>query len=251
MNEVMRQLYERKSVRAFDDREIPEEIKQQILEAATQAPTAGNQQLYTILDITDQDLKEHLVVTCDNQPFIAKAKMVLIFCADCQKWYDAFGAGECEPRKPGAGDLLLAVSDANIAAQNAVVAAESFGIGSCYIGDIMENCETHRELLNLPDYVFPAAMLVFGYPTEQQIQRTKPERADLKHIVHENGYRRMEPKELSQMFSKHAKARTYEEWLKAFCERKYNSDFSREMTRSVEYYLQKFTHKENTERKTK
>ncbi len=240
MNEVMRQLYERKSVRAFEDREIPGDVKRQILESATQAPTAGNQQLYTILDITDQRLKEKLVVTCDNQPFIAKAKMVLIFCADCQKWYDAFLAGGCEPRKPGAGDLLLAVSDANIAAQNAVVAAESFGIGSCYIGDIMENCETHRELLNLPDYVFPAAMLVFGYPTEQQKERVKPKRAELKHIVHENEYRKMEQEELAQMLSKHAKARPYEEWLKAFCERKYNSKFSREMTRSVEAYLEKF-----------
>ncbi len=245
MNEVIRQLYERKSVRAFEDREIPEEIKLQILEAATQAPTAGNQQLYTILDITDQDLKEKLVVTCDNQPFIAKSKMVLIFCADCQKWYDAFIAGGCEPRVPGAGDLLLAVSDANIAAQNAVVAAQSFGIGSCYIGDIMENCETHRELLNLPDCVFPAAMLVFGYPTEQQLERSKPERADLKHIVHENGYRNMKADELSEMLSKNAKVRPYEEWLRGFCNRKYNSDFSREMTRSVEVYLEKFYKKDN------
>ncbi len=240
MNNTMIELFDRKSVRAYTEQDISPEIKTQILEAATQAPTAGNQQLYTILDITDQDLKEKLVVTCDNQPFIAKAKMVLIFCADCQKWYDAFLKGGCEPRVPGVGDLLLAVSDANIAAQNAVVAAHSFGIGSCYIGDIMENCEMHRELLNLPEYVFPAAMLVFGYPTKQQLERSKPERADLKHIVHENGYRKMNADELSQMLSKNAKARPYEEWLRAFCNRKYNSDFSREMTRSVAAYLENF-----------
>mgnify|MGYP002225984529 CR=1 FL=1 len=59
---------------------------------------------------------------------------------------------------------MLAVTDTAIAAQNAVVAAESFGIGSCYIGDIMENYEKQRRLLNLPDYVFPAVMLVFGWP---------------------------------------------------------------------------------------
>lgn len=80
----------------------------------------------------------------------------------------------CEPRKPGVGDLMLAVTDTVIAAQNAVVAAESFGLGSCYIGDIMENCEEQRRLLCLPDYVFPAAMLVLGWPTEQQKQRPKP-----------------------------------------------------------------------------
>lgn len=62
-----------------------------------------------------------------------------------------------EPRKPDVGDLMLAVSDAVIAAQNAVVAAESFGIGSCYIGDIIENYEEQRRLLQLPEYVFPAA----------------------------------------------------------------------------------------------
>lgn len=204
------------------------------------APTAGNQQLYTILDITDQALKEKLVKTCDNQPFIAQAKLVMIFCADCKKWYDGFKEAGCEPRNPGVGDLMLAVSDANIAAQNAVTAAWSLGIGSCYIGDIMENCEEQREMLHLPEYVFPAAMLVFGYPTEQQKERTKPERVELSHVVHENGYREMDSAELREMFGMKAGNRTYEEYMKAFCERKYNSEFSREMTRSVRKYLEDF-----------
>ena len=150
MNQTIKELFERKSVRVFEDREISYEDKQLILEAAAMAPTAGNQQLYTILDITDQALKDALVKNCDNQPFIADAKMVLIFCADCKKWYDGFIAAGSEPRKPGVGDLLLAVSDTNIAAQNAVTAAWSLGIGSCYIGDIMENYEENRELLGLP-----------------------------------------------------------------------------------------------------
>jgi len=240
MNDTLRQLHARKSTRAFEDREISAEVQEAILLAAAQAPTAGNQQLYTILRITDQALKDRLAVTCDNQPFIARAKMVLIFCADCRKWYDAFLSAGCEPRKPGVGDLLLAVSDANIAAQNAVTAAESLGVGSCYIGDIMENAELHRELLHLPQYVFPAAMLVFGYPTQQQIEREKPERAAMKHIVHENGYRLMDGPELRELFSPKAGQRSYEEWMDAFCKRKYNSDFSREMTRSVSEYLRDF-----------
>lgn len=240
MNQTIKELFERKSVRVFEDREISKEDKQLILEAATMAPTAGNQQLYTIIDVTEQELKEKLVKTCDNQPFIADAKMVLIFCADCKKWYDGFKEAGAEPRNPGVGDLLLAVSDTNIAAQNAVTAAESLGIGSCYIGDVMENCEEQRELLNLPKYVFPAAMLVFGYPTQQQKDRKKPERVDMKHIVHENTYREMDGEELREMFGSHAKERTYEEYMKAFCNRKYNSDFSKEMTRSVGEYLQDF-----------
>lgn len=240
MNTVITQLFDRKSVRVFEDKEITKEEKQLILEAAAMAPTAGNQQLYTILDITDQELKEKLVDTCDHQPFIASAKMVLIFCADCKKWYDAFVASGCEPRKPGAGDLLLAVNDAVIAAQNAVVAAHSLGIGSCYIGDIMENCEEQRELLQLPKYVFPTAMLVFGYPTQQQLERKKPERVNMKHLVHENGYRSMNAEELEAMFAKNAVNREYRDWMQAFCNRKYNSDFAREMSRSVAEYLKDF-----------
>lgn len=240
MNQTIKELHGRKSVRVFEDREISQEDKLLILEAATMAPTAGNQQLYTILDITDQKLKEKLVETCDGQRFIADAKMVLIFCADCKKWYDGFKEAGAEPRNPSVGDLLLAVSDANIAAQNAVTAAESLGIGSCYIGDVMENCEEQKALLNLPKYVFPAAMLVFGYPTQQQVERKKPERVDLKHIVHENTYRRMDAPELREMFGTKAGERTYEEYMKAFCNRKYNSDFSKEMSRSVGEYIKDF-----------
>ena len=243
MNEVIRQLHARKSVRVFEDREIPAEAKEAILRAACQAPSAGNQQLYTILDITDQALKDQLAVTCDHQSFIAQAKMVLIFCADCRKWYRAYLEAGCDPRKPGVGNLMLAVSDTNIAAQNAVTAAESLGIGSCYIGDVSENCEQHRAMLNLPKYVFPAAMLVFGYPTRQQKERTKPRRDDLAHIVHENGYRDMDSSELRQLFGARSATLSWEEYLHRFCDRKYNSDFSREMTRSVEVYLEDFLHK--------
>jgi len=233
MNKTIKQLFDRKSVRVFTEQEISASDKNMILQAAVQAPTAGNQQLYTILDITDQDLKDRLAVTCDNQPFIATAKMILIFCADCKKWYDAYLAGDCSPRKPDLGDFMIAFSDANIAAQNAVVAAHSLGIGSCYIGDIMEQYEEHAKLLSLPAYVFPAAMLVFGYPTEQQLQREKPERIDMKYIVHENRYQEQNPAEMLS-----GKSPDFTSWIRKFCARKYNSDFAREMSRSVRVFVE-------------
>ena len=227
-------------MRSFTEQEIPEDIVQVILEASTQAPTAGNQQLYTILRIMDPEKKHRLSISCDHQPFIEKAQLVLVYCADCLKWYKAFAKAGCEPRKPEEGDLFLAMCDVLIAAQNAVVAAESLGIGSCYIGDIMENCEEQRDILGLPPYVFPAAMLVMGYPTEQQLRRKKPERVDMKYVVHENSYHELSAKELQDMLSSHAGGQDYQTWMKAFCERKYNSDFSREMSRSVRKYLEDF-----------
>lgn len=244
MNEIIQSLYDRKSVRVFTEQAITEEQKREILMAAMEAPTAGNQQLYTILDITDEELKQQMSVTCDNQPFIAKAPMVLVFCADFQKWYDVFAAGGAQPRKPGVGDLMLAVSDTCIAAQNAVTAAWSMGIGSCYIGDVMENCEKHREMLNLPEYVFPAAMLVFGFPTEQQKNRKKPQRCKLENMVQTNAYHRKSKEELQVMFSKEYPNGDFEGWCQRFCNRKYNSEFSREMTRSVGEYLKNFADKQ-------
>ncbi|MBQ6691921.1 MAG: hypothetical protein IJN00_01155 [Clostridia bacterium] len=92
----------------------------------------------------------------------------------------------------------------------------------------------------MPAYVFPAAMLVFGYPTEQQQQRPKPERMAMEHIVHENGYRHMDAQELEAMLAPRCGAQGFEKWMEAFCNRKYNSDFSREMTRSVAEYLRAF-----------
>ena len=239
MNQVIQQLHRRKSVRVYQDRPIEKDVKQAILEAALQAPTAGNMTLYTILDITDQAKKDALAISCDNQPFIATAPMVLIFCADYRRWYDVFSEYGNDARKPMVGDLFLAQADALIAAQNAVVAAESFGIGSCYIGDITENYEYHRQLLNLPQFVVPAAMLCFGYPTQQQLDRPKPPRFQVEAIVHENGYCMEKAEAMTRMLA-HRNEKTPEElknWLVRFCDFKWNSEFSREMSRSCEAML--------------
>ena len=240
MNETIGQLRSRKSVRVFEDREIAEDLVKEIIDAACQAPTAGNQQLYTIIRVTDEYLLERLSESCDHQPFIKEAKLVLVFCADCLKWQKAYEYCGCDPRKPGAGDLMLAAIDASIAAQNAVVAAWSLGIGSCYIGDILENCEEQRDILGIPEYVMPAVMLVFGYPSEQQKRRVKPVRSGLEYIISENKYPEMDPEFVRLMLEPKSGSVDYEDWLKAFFKRKYDSDFSREMSRSVEKYLEQY-----------
>jgi len=244
MNQIIQSLFDRKSVRVFEDKPISKEDKELILQAAIEAPTAGNQILYTIIDVTDQTILDKLAVSCDNQPFIATAKMCLIFCVDHQKWQDTFKLVIDNPRKPGLGSMLLGASDAAIAAQNAVVAAESLGIGSCYIGDILEKSDYHTELFNFPQYVYPIAMLVFGYPTEHQKNRAKPARFDQKFIVHENAYHRMDKDTLIDMFNtRGAKDQVnyeFEKWIQAFYKRKYDADFAADMQISVKKYFDNF-----------
>lgn len=256
MNQVMDVLLKRKSIRAYEEREIEAEVRAEILRATLRAPTAGNLMLYSILDVTDQVIKDRLAVTCDNQPFIARAPMVWVFLADYQRWYDYFlasGVEElCEQRnltmvKPREGDLFLACCDALIAAQNAVIAAESFGVGSCYIGDIMEQYEIHKELFSLPEYVFPICMLVFGYPTRQQRERELTPRFDEKFIVFENRYRQLDADEFAEMFaerqSRLPKGKSMEGITnvgQATYLRKFSADFSVEMRRSVREWLKQW-----------
>lgn len=231
MNETMKVLLDRKSVRVFEDQEIAPEIKEAILSAAMRAPTAGNSMLYSIIDVTDQALKDRLAVTCDHQPFIAQAKMVLIFCADYHRWYRKFKLAGCENvSAPELSDLILATNDAVIAAHAACVAAESFGIGSCYIGDVIENFEIHQELMHLPPQVAPVSMLVLGYPTQQQKERAQPSRFAKSSIVFENQYRELTEDELVEMMPN--------DRTKAYYNRKYVSDFAKEMDRSMKVIFQ-------------
>ena len=236
-NPTVELLRARKSVRAYEKEPIPEEDVQSILEAAVQAPSAGNMDLWTIIRVTDEEKKRRLSVTCDNQPFIASAPLVLVFCADYRRWFDAFESLELgEPlRRPGEGDLMLAAVDTVIAAHASVVAADALGYGSCYIGDILEHVEEQREILGLPAYVTPICMAVYGKPTRQQIERPKPPRFAVSELVHENTYRLEGAQGMREMLARRQglEGEAFDKWLLAFCRRKWNCDFSGEMTRSV------------------
>ena len=256
MNTIIDVLMKRRSVRAYEEREISTEVRTEILKATLRAPTAGNMMLYSIVEVTNQKLKDRLAITCDNQPFIARAPMVWLFLADYQRWFDYFLVSGVEEacraqqiplRKPQEGDLFLACCDALIAAQNAVIAAESLGIGSCYIGDIMEQYEIHKELFDLPQYTFPICLLVFGYPTPEQRRRPYTRRFEEEFILFENQYHRLSKQELHKMFARHEKQmskRQSKEEIANFGQamyfRKFDSDFSREMSRSVHLILKEW-----------
>lgn len=237
MNETIRLLMERKSVRQFVQEPIPQEDVEAILNAAVQAPTAGNMTLWTIINVTDPEKKLALSKSCDNQPFIATAPLVLVYCADYRRWFEVFKTldlGE-ELRVPAEGDFMLATADTIIAAHASVVAADALGYGSCYIGDIIENCDTQREILGLPEYVKPVCMAVFGKPTQSQIDRKKPPRFALSDVVHENSYKMQDADEMIRMLKERQGLddEAFDRWIMAFTKRKWNCDFSREMSRSA------------------
>ena len=243
-------LLKRKSIRAYENKPISAEEREVILQATLRAPTAGNMMLYSIIEVTDQKIKDTLVKTCDNQPFIAKAPLVWLFLADYQRWMDTFILSgveqECTQkgiamRKPEEGDLFLACSDALIAAQMSVIVAESLGIGSCYIGDIMENYEIHKDLFNLPQYVFPICMLCYGYPTKNQKERKLTSRFDKKYILFENHYRRLEEKDFVEMYAdKNGSIEEAQNIGQSLYTRKFNADFTIELNRSVRVILDRW-----------
>lgn len=211
-NPTLRLLHQRASLRVYDKRDISQETLDQILQAMMRAPTAGNQMLYSVIVVRDDVTKQKLAQSCDHQGLRFEA--------------------------PQESDLLLAIEDAMIAAQNAVIAAESLGIGSCYIGDIMENYEFHRELFDLPDWAFPIGMLCLGYYRENHLKKLRP-RFEQQYIVFDEKYRHLSADEYEQMFAEQAKSFSLQNpyhadnYAQAFYARKTGAAFSKEMARSA------------------
>jgi len=251
MNDTLNVIENRISLRRYDERDIDDGALNKILKSIMRAPTAGNMMMYSVIVIKDKKTKEILSKTCDNQSFIAKAPVLMLFVADLEKWnryYKISKVEEFEKKRngkyfePTTADLLLAINDALIAAQTAVIAAESLGIGSCYIGDILENYEIHRELLDLPKYVFPITLLTFGY-YEKDYKRKLTDRFDMEYIVFDEKYKNMTDDKIKEMFFEKEKLfnenNSYgaENFGQMFYARKNGAKFFKEMKRSVEEML--------------
>lgn len=251
-NEILKILEERRSIRAYSSQKLTEKEINTIIHCAMRAPTAGNMMFYSIIQVKDQDMKEKLVKTCDNQPHIAKAPLVLLFLADMQRWWDYFKFsnidGLCEKKKlifetPQESDLLLASCDALIAAQNAVIGAEALGIGSCYIGDIIENYEVHREMFNLPRWVFPITLICFGYPKGDKEKIPLTTRFPQKYIHFINHYQHLNQEDFSNMLKNDLRITqlTDGESLAHFAYfKKLAANYSMEMRRSVKAALKEW-----------
>lgn len=243
---------QRSSTRRFaEDAPMTDAQREAILRAASRAPTAGAMMMYSIIDIREQATLDRLAVLCDNQPMIARAPWALIFVVDYCKWIDLFEHTGCftsefaercgrEPRRrPNLGDFAIAAQDAVIAAQNAVIAAEAMGLGSCYIGDIVENAEEVVELLGLPEHTMPLSMLILGKPYKERPATPHP----VENLVMSERYRRADAAtldaqvaEMDRMFRPHATepaSRVHDIYT-----RKHTSAFMAEMGRSMQWWFE-------------
>ena len=249
--ETLEVIERRSSTRQFaKDAQISDEQRTAVLHAASRAPSAGAMMMYSIIDVREQATRERLAVLCDNQPMIAQAPWALIFVVDYCKWIDLFEhigcftdefvqrAGKRPRRAPGLGEFAIAAQDAVIAAQNAVIAAEAVGLGSCYIGDVVENAEEMRELLGLPAHTVPLSMLILGVPAKERPATPHP----VENLVMPERYRRADAAtldaqvaEMDAMFRPHA-VRAGERAEDIYT-RKHTSDFMAEMGRSMELWL--------------
>lgn len=250
MNPTLDLIAQRTSTRAFAPTPITPAEKDAILSATFRAPTAGNMMLYSIVDVADQAIKDRLAITCDDQPFIAKAPWVLVFVADYQKWTDLFAHagvssldGVEHRSAPGLGDLMMACSDALVAAQTAVIAAESLGIGSCYIGDVLENGEDHARLLDLPPHTLPVAMLCLG----REAAPRPPTPRYTANMVHTDRYRRLDAGELERtsadlagVHAPHGLPPGVTDYAHQVYVRKFVSAYQAEMNRSTAWWLERW-----------
>ena len=252
-NETIKLLGNRRSIRAFEDKPIEKDTLKKLKELTLRAPSAGNMTMYSVIEVTDQDTKNKLAKICDNQIMISKAPGVWVFLADMERWYSWIKEGGSSERTgkpvrhPGVGDLHLAMQDAIIASETAVIAAEALGLGSCFIGDIIENYEELQKLLELPPLAAPASMIIFGYPKERRGEMTL--RPDDNYIFFKNSYHKQDVAECEEMYKKHTEryeankilphgnVKTYADH---YFNRKYSSEFMDEMNRSTRVFMERW-----------
>ena len=145
---IVDSILSRRSVRKYENKEIPQEVINQILEAGRHAPSAVNKQPIRFVVVKDGEIAKNFSSALFNR-FIKDASMVIVGCANVKslltgKW---------------------AIIDTTIALQNMVIAAWSLGVGSCWIGAFDEG--KVKQLLKIPEKWKVVALVTFGYPAEQ------------------------------------------------------------------------------------
>lgn len=190
MNDTISLLMNHRSVRKYTDQPVSQEQLEAIVAAGQMASSSSNVQAYTVIAVTDPDLKNKLSEYAGNQAYIQECPVFLVWCADLSRLKKA-----AETHQPGvtsyegaAENFIVATVDVALASQNAAVAAESLGLGIVYIGGIRSEIETVSELLGLPEYVYPVFGMCVGYPHPDHGAGLRP-RLPREAVLHMNGYR--------------------------------------------------------------
>ena len=191
-------LNNRKSIRKYLSKDVDDALIAELLETAFRASTTGNMQLYSVIVTKDEKQKELLAPTHFNQPVFKNAPVSLTFCAD----YNRFNKW-CEQRNTQAGcnnffSFLTAATDALLVAQTFAIAAESKGLGICYLGTVTYNAKKIAGILNLPKLVVPVATIALGYPDENPPQT---DRLPASALIHSETYKDYSHEEIDQIYA--------------------------------------------------
>jgi len=207
-NQALELLFERSSCRNLSQRKIPPEVLKRVLAAGTHAPTAGNLQPYSIIKIEDEQRKRRLVELAGGQAFVASAAVDLIFCIDWRR-LERWAELEVAPFTSTSSfrNFWYSFQDTIICAQNVCTAADSLGLGSVYVGLILESLVELREMLQLPKRVLPVVLLCLGYPASRPKPATK---LGTDVVVHQEVYRELPDEELVAAFDRKYKGRQRE-----------------------------------------
>lgn len=197
-NETMRLLFERGSCRSFSDRKIPADVLRAVLEAGTHAPTGGNLQPYSIIKIEDEEARKWFS-ELGGQRFVGEAPVLLLFCIDLRR-IERWAELEVAPFTATSSfrHFWTSFQDTVICAQNICTAADAMGLGSCYIGTVLEFFPKLREKVLLPKCVFPIVLLCLGYPKKKVLPRKK---LGVDVVVHNGKYRELGDQELLDAYN--------------------------------------------------
>ncbi|MGN9867006.1 oxygen-insensitive NADPH nitroreductase [Bacillus swezeyi] len=187
MNKTIETILNHRSIRSFTDQPLTKEEIRLLVESAQSASTSSYIQAYSIIGVDDQSKKRELAALAGHQPYVEKNGHLFVFCADLYRHHKmAMEKGEdIKESLEGTETFMVSVIDAALAAQNMSIAAESMGLGICYIGGIRNALHEVSEILETPEYVLPLFGLVVGHPANPS---AKKPRLPLEHIYHENTY---------------------------------------------------------------
>jgi FMN reductase (NADPH) len=187
MNKVIETLLEHRSIRKFNEKQLTKEQIEIIVKSAQSASTSSFVQAYSMIGIKDPQKKKMLAKLAGDQPYVEKNGHFFLFCADLYR-HECIGERanlDFSETLESTEKFMVAVIDATLAAQNAAVAAESMGLGICYIGGIRNNLNEVSQLLNLPNKVVPLFGLAVGEP--DHMPEKKP-RLPIKQVYFEEEY---------------------------------------------------------------